>query len=189
MLLENVQLIGMTVKELQKEIKTYKNTEIAIPGSATYNSPTWLSNDIILKTIRAFNASAITRTGCSANLDVPTGRFIAPAGYGNCISTFTGECGYRKLVLYGPSFFKFDATVIKRIKFDEKHNVEVRATIFDVLNRTNFKPTSWAGNVGYLGGFGAATFGQLLTGTSYSDFSGSNDPGGRLLDLMLRINF
>lgn len=189
MLLENVQLVGMTVKDLQKAVKGYKNTTYRVPGSTVdYNGPTWLPQDIILNTIAAFNTTA-TGTGYSTQFGVPTGRFIAPAGYGNCQARYTGQCGFRKLVIYGPSFFKVDTTVIKRVKFDEKRNVELRATFFDVLNRTNFRVTGWTGNVGYLTGFGGSTFGQLLQGTTYQDPAGSNDPGGRLVDLSLRINF
>jgi len=185
-LLENVQLVGMTRKELQKAIGVYKDAVITIPGTASQQVPTFLPNDIILNTIRAFN---VTPTGYNATLGTPTGRFIAPAGFGNCQARFAGECGYRKLVLYGPSFFKVDSTLSKRIQFDEKRNVELRATFFDVLNKTNWRIGGWTANVANLTNFGANTFGQFGAGSTYQDPFGSNDPGGRVIDLMLRINF
>jgi hypothetical protein len=36
---------------------------------------------------------------------------------------------------------------------------------------------------------GGATFGQLPNGSAYQDISTTNDPGGRLIDIMLRFNF
>lgn len=178
-LLENVQLVGMTVKDLQKEIKVRKN-----PNTVTY-----LPDDIIQNTQRAFNVSATSGTGYGTQFGgAPTGRFIAPAGFGNCQARFAGDCGFRKLVLYGPSFFKMDAAVLKRIQIDERRNVEFRATFFDVLNRPNFRVGGWTGNFTNVTAFGAG-FGELGSGTAYQDPFGSNDPGGRVIDLTLRVNF
>ncbi len=191
-LLENVQLVGMTKKELQKAIGVYKNSNIQLAGQADQQQVTWLPTDIIVNTIRAFNTQpnfgAPGATGYST-LGVPTGRYIAPSGFGNCATTFAGNCGFRKLVLYGPSFFKLDAALIKKIQFDEKRNIELRATFFDVLNKTNWRVGGWTANVFALTNFGSTQFGQLLAGTSYQDPFGSNDPGGRVIDLSFRFNF
>lgn len=186
-LMENINIIGMTGKDLQKSVGVYYNQVIngvTVPVS-------YLPKEIIENTIRAFTfatPSATNTTGYSTSLGAPQGRFIAPAGYGNCQQRSLGECGIRKFVLYGPSFFKLDTSVIKRIKFDEKRNVEMRVTAFDVLNRTNWRLGGWTGNVNNITAF-TGTFGQMGTGWAYTDPSGSNDPGGRLVDLLLRINF
>lgn len=178
-MLENVQIVGMTAKDLQKEIKVRKNA----------SNVTYLPDDIILNTQRAFNFSAVSATGYGTTFGgAPTGRFIAPAGYNNCQSRTAGECGFRRLILYGPSFFKTDMAFIKKIQFDEKRNVELRVTAYDLLNKTNFRVGGWTGNFTNVTDFGAA-FGQLNTGTAYQDPFGSNDPGGRIMDIMLRINF
>ncbi|MBC7899009.1 MAG: TonB-dependent receptor, partial [Saprospiraceae bacterium] len=177
-LLENIQLVGMTAEELQEAVKVRKEANFVY----------YLPQDIVDNTIRAFNTVGTTTSGYSAG-NAPAGRFIAPAGFGNCQARAPGECGYRKLVLYGPSFFKFDASVLKRIAISERRNVEFRATFFDVLNETNWRVGGWTGNVINITGLNLTNFGQLGTGTSYQDPNGSNDPGGRLVDLMLRINF
>ncbi len=92
------------------------------------------------------------------------------------------------MILDGPRFFKCDVSLSKKFLIDEKRNVEFRATFLDALNMPNFR----------VGGFGVdtvaitpggATFGQLGSGSAYQDISTTNDPGGRLIDLMLRINF
>ena len=189
-LLENVQLVGMTRKELQKAVNVYYNTAYNQPSGAAapIANVTYLPADIITNTIRAFTTTATTASGYAATNIAPTGQFIAPAGFGNCQQRAPGQCGFRKLVLYGPSFFKIDASVGKRFNVTEKRNVELRATFFDVLNRTNWRLGGWTGNVNNITGF-TGTFGQMLNGWAYQDPNGSNDPGGRIMDLLVRINF
>ncbi|MBA2378765.1 MAG: hypothetical protein H0V76_04245, partial [Blastocatellia bacterium] len=118
----------------------------------------------------------------------PQGRFIAPAGFGNCISRSVGDCGFNNLIMYGPSFFKFDATLSKKFKWGERRNIEFRTTILDVLNAPNFRVGGFGADVVNLN-VGGATFGQMGNGSAYQDISTTNDNGGRQIDLMLRINF
>lgn len=177
--MQNVQLVGMTREELQKEIKVRKGP----------NAVTFLPDDIILNTQRAYNIDINTASGYGTTFGgAPEGRFIAPAGYGNCQARYAGECGFSNLALYGPSFFKFDASLIKKIRFDEKRNIELKANFFDLLNAPNFRVGGWGADTVILGG-GGATFGQLGSGTAYQDVSTTNDPGGRIVEFMLRINF
>lgn len=178
----NVQLVGMTRDELQKEIKVRKGPNVV----------TYLPDDIILNTQKAFNVD-VTNTanngyGTTFGTGGPTGRFIAPAGYGNCISRFAGECGFNNLIVYGPKFFKFDVTLAKKIMLGESRNLEIRATFLDALNRPNFRVGGWGADTVGVGG-GGATFGQLGSTTAWQDISTTNDPGGRLIDLMVRLNF
>jgi hypothetical protein len=200
-LMENVQLVGMTAKELQDAVGVYFNqtiNNVLVPVS-------YLPADIIENTIRA-NTFA-TPTAGNQNLpggttpanvsgyplvngvsQAPTGRFIAPAGFGNCQQRTLGQCGLRKLVLFGPNFFKLDSAIGKRFNIGEKRNVELRMTAFDVLNHTNWRLGGWTGNVNNITTF-TGQFGQMLSGWAYQDPNGSNDPGGRILDFLVRINF
>jgi hypothetical protein len=180
--LGNVQLVGMTRDELQKEIKVRKGPNVV----------TYLPDDIILNTQKAFNID-VTNTansgyGTTFGTGGPTGRFIAPAGYGNCLSRFAGECGFNNLIVYGPKFFKFDVTLAKKIMLGESRNLELRATFLDALNRPNFRVGGWAVDTVGITAF-AGTFGQLGSTTAWQDISTTNDPGGRLIDLMVRLNF
>jgi len=180
--LGNVQLVGMTRNELQKEIKVRKGPNVV----------TYLPDDIILNTQKAFNID-VTNTanngyGTTFGTGGPTGRFIAPAGYGNCQQRFTGECGFTNLIVYGPKFFKFDVTLAKKIMLGESRNLEFRATFLDALNHTNFRVGGWGADTVSITAFGN-TFGQLGSTTAYQDISTTNDPGGRLIDLMVRLNF
>jgi hypothetical protein len=178
--LGNVSLVGMTVKELQKEIKVRKGPDVV----------TYLPDDIILNSQRAFDININNANGFGTNFGgAPTGRYIAPAGSGNCQSRFAGECGFNNLIIYGPSFFKLDVTLAKKFNLGEKRNLEIRMLALDALNHPNFRVGGW--NADVVGVFpGSSTFGQLGTNplTSYNDL-GSQDPGGRIIDFQIRFNF
>jgi len=187
-LMEGVQLVGMDAKELQDAISVYYNTTVTQPNGATsVANVTYLPSDIIDNTIRAFTTTGNTVSGYATG-QAPTGRFIAPAGFGNCQQRTSGQCGYRKLVIYGPRFFKIDSSIGKKFNISERANVEFRMTMFDVLNHTNWRLGGWTGNVNNITTF-TGQFGQMLNGWAYQDPNGSNDPGGRITDFMIRINF
>jgi Carboxypeptidase regulatory-like domain len=191
-LMENIQLVGMSAKELQDAVGVYYNQTVL----GTVVPVSYLPADIIENTIRANTIVPFTQGNGTTTKNTtgytlgaaPSGRFIAPAGYGNCAQTSVGQCGFRKFVLFGPNFFKLDSSIGKRFSIGEKRNVEFRMTAFDVLNHTNWRLGGWTGNVNNITAF-TGTFGQMLSGWAYSDPNGSNDPGGRILDFMLRINF
>ena len=60
--------------------------------------------------------------------------------------------------------------------------------MLDALNRPNFRVGGWGSDV-TTAGVGGTTFGQLASGSAYQDVSTTNNPGGRMVDLSLRINF
>jgi len=187
----NVQLVGMTVKELQKAIGVYKNTMVPSggPGSSAIQAVTYLPLDIIENTRRAFDINVANANGYGTTFGgAPTGRFIAPAGFGNCISRFSGQCGFNNLIVYGPGYFKLDSTLAKRFKITESANIEIKATFLDVLNMPNFRVGGWTADTVAITP-GGSSFGQMGNLTAYQDISTTNDPGGRLIDLMIRFNF
>jgi hypothetical protein len=181
----NVQLVGMTAKELQKAIGVYRGQ----PNSD--NSPFtkevfFLPLDIRLNTFRANNTS-FTSAGAVYTQGAPTGRFIAPPGFGNCQQGIVGQCGYNNLVLKGPAFFRFDLSIAKKIKFTERMNLEMRAEALNAFNNINWLVGAAGNDVNAIGGFGAGTFARYTA--AYQDISTTNDPGGRLVQLVLRLNF
>jgi hypothetical protein len=176
----NVQLIGMTREELQREIRVRKGATVV----------TYLPDDIILNTQKAFDINVANANGYGTTFGTggPTGRFIAPAGFGNCVQRFTGECGFSNLVVYGPRFFKTDISLAKKIKLTETKNFDLRANFLNAFNTTEFRVGGWVADVVNIGA-GGATFGQLGNGTVYQDTSTTNDPGGRVIEIVLRFNF
>lgn len=170
----NVQLVGMTRDELQKAIKIRQDDA----GRKTF----FLAQDIVDNTIKAFN---VTASGYSGG--APSGRYIAPASNANCLQSYTGQCGFSNLVLYGPMFTKFDLSVVKRVKITERVNFEFRAEFLNAFNNINFLVGSAAADVNSITNFNNAAFGQ--TRNAYQDTSTTNDPGGRLVQFVGRINF
>ncbi|HMX24187.1 MAG TPA: hypothetical protein PKC13_01080, partial [Blastocatellia bacterium] len=174
----NVQLVGLTRSELQKAAKIRFDDA----GKIVYHLP----QDIIDNTRRAFNVSATSADGYST-LGAPTGRYIAPASSGGCIESFTGQCGTTNLILYGPNFARYDLSIVKKTKITERVNFEFRAEFLNAFNNINFIVGNPANDTNVIGGFANATFGQVTQ--AYRDLSTTNDPGGRLIQLVGRINF
>ena len=113
----NVNLVGMTMKDFQKEFKMRFDDAKGI----AYILP----QDIIDNTIRAFNTSATSATGYSSR-GVPTGRYIAPANGLNCIQAFSGQCAPQSVFVTGPKFVRFDLSIKKQIRISERYNFELR---------------------------------------------------------------
>ena len=85
--------------------------------------------------------------------------------------------------LHGPWFERFDMSAVKKTRIRERWNVELRAEFLNAFNNVNFLvggPT--AANVGT-----STTFVQ--TTSYYGGISTTNDPGGRIVQLVLWINF
>jgi carboxypeptidase family protein len=178
--LGNVQLVGMTREDLQKSIKIRQDDA----GKKTF----FLPPDIVDNTIKAFSVNA---SGFANG--APTGRYIAPSSDANCLQAFAGQCGFSNLVLYGPKFTKFDLSVAKRIRITERVNFEFRAEFLNAFNNINFMVGSAANDINNTNVGGTITaptslnFGQ--TRNAYQDTSTTNDPGGRLIQFVGRINF
>ena len=174
----NVQLVGMTRDELQDAAQLRFDDA----GRVVYHLP----QDIIDNTRRAFNVSPTSANGYST-LGAPTGRHIAPASSGGCIEAYVSQCGGTNLVLYGPRFDRYDLSIVKKTKITERVNFEFRAEFLNAFNHINFIVGNPANDTNVIGGFANATFGQVTQ--AYRDLSTTNDPGGRLIQLVGRINF
>jgi Carboxypeptidase regulatory-like domain len=179
----NVQLIGMTRKELQDAVGIRRDVDAdGVNRGNVYIFPL----DIRVNTWKANNIAFGLGGGTFTN-GAPTGRFIAPAGFGNCKQTFPGDCGFTNLVLYGPAFFRSDLSIVKRVKFSERTNLELRGEFLNAFNNINFLVGSAGADVNTLTGLNATTFGRFTA--AYQDLSTTNDPGGRLVQLVVRFNF
>jgi hypothetical protein len=183
--LGNVQLVGMTAKDLQEAIGVYRNQ---VDADGINRGNVWLLPlDIRENTFRAFNtAFGSGTTGPIYTQGAPTGRYIAPAGLG-CLQGFAGQCGFNNLVLKGPAFFRSDLSIVKRVRFTENTNLELRGEFLNAFNNINFLVGNASNDVNTLAGLGAATFARFTN--AYQDISTTNDPGGRLVQLVVRFNF
>jgi hypothetical protein len=159
-----VILVGMDAKELQREIKIRK-----LPGNSLLGNVFFLPDDIIENSLRAFGL----RPGA------PSGRYIAPP-------TTPGVFGSR-IFLRGPNFFRADLSLLKKHRITERVNAEFRAEFLNAFNNPNFLIGGSPAVEGATVAVNALTFGQ--TGFGYFDQSTTDDPGGRLVQLVFRINF
>jgi hypothetical protein len=166
----NVNLVGMTMKDLQKAYKLRFDDANRI----AYILP----QDIIDNTIKAFSTSATSTTGYGS-LGAPTGRYFAPAGGPNCIQVVTGDCAPQNIYVTGPRFTRFDLSAVKRVRITERVNFELRGEFLNAFNNINF--------FGVTGASSSATFGQVTA--AYTDPNNTQDPGGRLVQIVARINF
>jgi len=173
----NFQLVGMTLKELQKAVGVYRDEDGFVYA---------LPKDIRENTVKAFNVQ-MTSAGASYTQGEPTGRFIAPAGFGNCVQAFHGQCGFANLVLKGPAFFRSDLSVVKKLRFTETVNVELRLEMLNAFNNINFLVGSAGNDVNNVGNLTSSAFGRMTN--AYQDLSTTNDPGGRVGQLVIRVNF
>lgn len=181
--LGNVQLVGMNADDLQKAIKIRKT-----PDRKVF----WLPQDIVDNTILAFATTGTTASGYSGA--APTGKYIAPAGL-NCPQAFIGQCGFTQLIVHGPRFTRADIGIAKKLKFTENTNLEFRFEFLNAFNNIDFRLGSYNVDAASIGGAGipaltSTQFGQLLgSDTAYRDVSTTNDPGGRIGQIVVRFNF
>jgi hypothetical protein len=157
-----IVLEGITQKQLQKEVGIYKTT-----GSNGFGQVWYLPSAIVTNSQAAFEAAGLNWT--KLNTGAP---YVGPQLTPN-------QFGYR-VYLWGPWQNHFDLSLIKRTKLvKEKANLEFRATCLNCFNVANFQ----LANVNP----SSASFGQ--TTTAYRDLSNSNDPGSRVIEFQLRVNF
>ncbi len=169
----NAKLVGMTQDELQKEfkIRIFRSTE----GTTSVFS---MPQDIIDNTRRAYSTDVTSATGYSA-LGVPSGRYIRPADGDGCINFYRGDCNAPDINLNGPLFTRVDMRVKKSFPFLSRGNVELTFELLNAFNNINF-------NHALNPGSGAAIF-QVTS--AYTDINTTFDPGGRIGQIVWRINW
>ncbi len=174
----SVRLVGMTARDLQREYGFRITDDPANPGRQIVSI---LPEDIVLNTRRAFNTSATTANGYSEALGAPdpNGRYLAPAQYDGCISVAAGDCAPRSLLIRAPWFTRVDISLSKRIPLAGRTNIDLSVNIFNLFDNVNFTPVANPGT-------GATIF--QVTG-AYQDASNTYDPGGRLGELVFRLNW
>jgi hypothetical protein len=165
-----VVLRNITTKQLQDLVKIRKTTSATGSGVVF-----WLPDSIINNSLAAFEVGGKTLK----DLD-PSAPYIGPP-------TTPGELGSH-VFLYGPKVIRFDLNVVKRTRITERTNFEARVQFLNAFNRANFFIPSATADARTVN-VNSSGFGQ--TRAAYRDFtvSGTNDPGGRLIEFQFRLNF
>jgi hypothetical protein len=78
-------------------------------------------------------------------------------------------------------------SLVKKVRFSETTNLELRGEFLNAFNNINFLVGSAGNDLNTLGGFTSSAFGRMTN--AYQDLSTTNDPGGRLVQLVVRFNF
>jgi hypothetical protein len=89
--------------------------------------------------------------------------------------------------VWGPHFFKSDVSLTKITKISERVNFEMRLEALNVFNNPNFYYACGVGASPCSISLQTPQFGNIVG--DYSDFNSTQDPGGRVLQLVGRINF
>jgi hypothetical protein len=169
----NVRLVGMTASDLQKMYKHYRR-----PNEDGIETVWMLPEDVILNTRRAYSVDASSVTGYG-DLGAPEGRYIAPANSESCLQRKSGDCAPRTLLIRAPWFTRFDVGVAKRFDLRGASNIEVRFDVLNLFDNINFNNSANPGT--------SANIFRVIS--AYSDASNTYDPGGRLGQFMIRVNW
>jgi hypothetical protein len=166
-------MYGMSLAEAQEAF------QIRYATSPTGTQQVFIMpQDIIDNTRRAYNTDETSATGYGAD-GPPTGRYFGPTGGPGCVDLFTGDCNEEEIWLRGPAFVRFDLTLKKRIPFGRKASFDIQVDFLNAFDNINF-------NQSFSPGGGTGTF-QITS--AYTDINGTFDPGGRLGQIVWRLNF
>lgn len=177
--LRGVKLEGMSVEEFQKvfKIRIVQHPTTGLVGAQVFSMP----QDIIDNTRAAFNTDPTTSTGYSLALGVPTGRYVRPASDASCIYLYRGDCNTPDIDLNGPLFARVDLRIKKRFPFMGRGSFELDFELLNVFNTINFNHT-----VNFNPNTSLDTF---RVTSAYTDANTTFDPGGRIGQLVWRINW
>lgn len=167
-----VVLHNISTKQLQDLVKIRKETVCA--GGTCRGVVFWLPDSLIQNSLAAFDLGKGIAT---LDSNAP---YIGP-------QTEPGKLGHR-VFLHGPMTARFDLNLVKRTRITERVNIEARMQLLNAFNRANFFILSATADA-RTASVNSSSFGQ--TRSAYRDFtvSGTNDPGGRLIEFQFRLNF
>jgi hypothetical protein len=160
-----IVLYNISVQDLQKQLTIRKTTSPTTGLGVVY----YLPQDFIDNTQAAFEVGGRNL----GQLDRSKPYFGPP--------TTPGQLGYN-VYLNGPLFQKWDFSLVKKTHIGERANVEFRTQFLNAFNMTNFNVATLASSVTVGNGFGQVT-------SAYQDLNNTQDPGARVIEFVLRINF
>lgn len=175
-------------------------TDGVIGSSTPFNGNTFNNNDpginLVGMTVNQIQSLLTTNktqfplaVGWVPNSLIGSGGVANPAVFQAC-PTAGALCG--KPYLTGPSFFRADISLVKTTKITERVNLEIRMEALNAFNDADFY---WACGVGSSPcniSINSNRFGQMgssSTNGAYSDINTTQDPGGRIVQLIARVNF
>ena len=172
------RLVGMSEKELQDNFSIRIQQHPTLPDrQIVYSFP----DDIRINTHRAFATDPLSPTGYSAAFGVPEGRYLAPVSSANCIAIYRYDCDTPDIHLNGPWFSRVDLRLKKLFPFLSRGSFEIDFELLNAFDTINFNHSV---------GFNTAEPVDTFNVTSaYTDINTTFDPGGRVGQIVWRINW
>jgi hypothetical protein len=176
----DVKLVNMSIDDLQKMYRYYKNP---VDGFVYM-----LPQDVIANTIKAFAIDATSPTGhpvCSGSNATTCGgpdaskAYVAPASDVRCTAIVSGDCSQRQQFLKAPVFSRIDMSAKKRFPFAKGASFEMEVDVLNVVNAIDFT-SIWTTSTN--------PDNYRITG-AYADINNTYDPGGRIGQLVFRLNW
>jgi hypothetical protein len=171
----NARIVGMSKDELADEFYI-RRVKDPVTGEVTIFT---MAPDIIENTRKAFSTDPTSATGYS-ELGPPTGRYLAPWDQPGCIRLFPGDCGTPQTQFINqPPFTRVDMRINKRFPFGRRASAELTLEVLNAFDNINFSHV-----------FDPGDDDDIFTTTGvYTDINTTQDPGGRLGQLIWRINW
>jgi hypothetical protein len=169
-----VILHNMTVSQLQSMMSIRKINLPATATSPAQGAVYYFPQSLVDNTDAAFEINGKTLKDLN-----PSTPYIGPADQ-------AGQLGER-VFLYGPGQQKWDFSLVKKTGITERVNLEFRMQALNAINRTNFLLFVPGSGITTTLAVNSTGFGQ--TTGAYKDLSNTNDPGGRIVEFSLRLNF
>jgi hypothetical protein len=174
--MSGVKLEGMSLSELEDEFKI-RIEKNASAQTVVFSFP----EDIRLNTWAAFSVDPTTPTGYSVARGVPTGRYLRPSSEANCIAIYRYDCNTPDINLNGPLFSRWDMRLKKSFGLGGRRSFEIMAEVLNVFDTINFNHS-----VAFNPTNGEDTF---RVTSAYTDINTTFDPGGRVGQLVWRLNW
>ncbi len=176
----DIKLVNITLDQLQSQFKYYRNP---VDGFV-YDLP----QALIANTVKAFAIDVTSATGhplCTGSNATtcggpdPNAAYLAPASDASCTRIIAGDCGPRQQLLKAPLFTRFDLSLKKRFPFGSRGSFDLQADILNVFNAIDFNSV-----------FTTSTNpDSYRVTTAYADINNTYDPGGRIGQLVFRVNW
>jgi hypothetical protein len=187
----DVKLVNMSLKDLQHDFRYYTNPA----DGFVYDLP----QDLIANSVKAWAIDVTSPTGhplCTGSNAAtcggpdPTKPYIAPASDANCTTIVPGDCNVRQQLLKAPIFSRFDLSVKKRFPFAGRASFDFGLDLLNVFKATDFNSVFPTPNFNNASPYAAyASPDTYRVTTAYADINNTYDPGGRVGQLVFRVNW
>jgi len=165
------KIVGMTAQDVQDSFKIRFATDPTTGRTQVFS----MAQDIIDESRKAFDTSATSLTGYGSN-GAPSGRYLAPAGGNGCFYLYIGDCGEQEYYFKVPLFSRVDMTLKKKFQVAAKTSFSLQFDVLNVFDNINFNHSFNPG-------------GSWQVTSAYTDPNGTYDPGGRLGQVVFRLNW